>query len=55
MCGVVLGQVRRVDLVGDTAGDGLDEEGDRGVADVCLGVLVRLVLAIMLSRKRHIH
>lgn len=32
--GVVLGQVRAVDLVGNTASDRLDEEGDGGVADV---------------------
>lgn len=35
MRGVVVEQVEAVDFVGDAARDGLDEEGDGGVADVC--------------------
>ena len=33
--GEVVVQVEVVDFVGDAAGDGLDEEGDGGLADVC--------------------
>lgn len=35
MRGEVVVQVEVVDFVGDAAGDGLDEEGDGGLADVC--------------------
>lgn len=38
--GVVLGQVHAVDFVGDAARHGLDEEGDRRVADVWCWALV---------------
>jgi len=34
---VVRVEVHAVDLVGDSTSDGLNEEGDWGVADVCAG------------------